>query len=70
MSDLPTRLRTTHSPRQIVGELLDEAADRIEALEKALTRQTENMAFLVNHASLYKWHDKFVSELSEDRKLL
>lgn len=41
-----------------------------EKLRAALTRQCDNMAFLVNHASLYKWHDKFLSELSEDRKLL
>lgn len=48
----------------------DEAADRIAVLEAALIRQCDNMAFVVNHATLHNWHDKFVSELEQDRNSL
>lgn len=45
-------------------------SERERELEGALRRQADNMAFVVNHASLYAWHDKFVAELEEDRALL
>lgn len=42
----------------------------IERLTKALTRQCDNMAFVVNHVTLHRWYDKFKDELEEDRAAL
>jgi hypothetical protein len=41
------------------------------ALVAALSRQNDNMAFIINHATLPElWADKFVAELKEDRAAL
>ena len=46
-------------------------ADTITAIKKALERQTENMAFIINHVSMPEhWRDKFMRELDEDRSTL
>jgi len=38
---------------------------------KALERQTDNVAFILNHVALPDhWYDKFKSELEEDRAAL
>jgi hypothetical protein len=42
----------------------------VERLRKALQRQADNMAFILNHAELGRWYDKFTRELSEDRAAL
>lgn len=42
-----------------------------DMLLKALVRQTESMAFLLNHAPIVQmWYDKFTDELAEDRKAI
>lgn len=46
------------------------AEAKLSEMRSALERQCDNMAFIVNHASLYGWHDKFVRELEEDRRAL
>lgn len=53
------------------------AADRLETLRKAaegmaeaLARQSDNMAFVLNHMDVKGWHGKFTSELAEDRAAL
>jgi uncharacterized coiled-coil protein SlyX len=43
---------------------------RIAELEAALTRQGDNMAFILNHMDTRQWYDKFTSELAEDRAAL
>jgi hypothetical protein len=53
-----------------VFRLCTEAADTITALDAALRRQADNMAFVINHATLYAWADKFSRELEEDRLAL
>jgi len=41
-----------------------------EKLKEALSRQGDNVAFLLNHAAIpEKWYDKFRKELEEDREL-
>lgn len=43
----------------------------MEALVEALNRQGDNMAFIINHATLPdQWMDKFSRELAEDRAAL
>jgi hypothetical protein len=40
-------------------------------LENALERQTENMAFVLNRMGVpEQWHEKFETELAEDRGVL
>lgn len=52
-------------------ELLIETADLIDALVEALERQTDNMAFLLNHASIPdQWAFKLNTELEIDRATL
>lgn len=46
---------------------LQAAEARAIAAEMALSRQCDNMAFVLNHANLHNWHDKFSAELAEDR---
>lgn len=46
------------------------AVDAINGLQRALIRQSENMAFILNRVDLHKWHGRFTLELEEDRKLL
>jgi hypothetical protein len=43
---------------------------RIAELEAALTRQGDNMAFVLNHMDVKNWYDKFTTELAEDRAAL
>lgn len=77
-SDLIERLRTRPNDAPMESErLMDEAADLIttltaerDALAKALDRQCDNMAFIVNHVSLHAWYDKFKNELEQDRPAL
>lgn len=68
-----------HSPQRVFGSrIFGEAADAIEALSRdlaearaALERQTDNMAFVLNHASLPdQWSEKFDRDLTEDRTVL
>lgn len=48
-----------------------EAAYTIETLRAALSRQSDNMAFVINHMDLPpQWHLKFTKELDEDRASL
>lgn len=42
----------------------------VKALVEALTRQIENMAFVINHADLGTLYGKFLDELDIDRKAL
>lgn len=50
-----------------VGEL----QGRIAGLEKALERQGDNMAFVINHVTIpNQWMEKFMRELDEDRTAL
>ncbi len=53
-----------------LGALLNQAAITIRRLETALTRQTENMAFVLNHGDVRSWYAKFSAELTEDRAAL
>jgi hypothetical protein len=67
-----------HNPRDGEWVKAAEAAARIEALEAevarlrdGLERQGDNMAFVLNHASLpEQWDAKFTLELAEDRAAL
>jgi hypothetical protein len=47
-----------------------EGKERIAELEVALTRQGDNMAFVLNHMDVKNWYDKFTTELAEDREAL
>lgn len=52
-------------------ELNAKLAARVKELEKALARQCDNMAFIVNHVTMpEKWRDKWERELAEDRVAL
>jgi len=46
------------------------AAQQIQELEIALSRQGDNMAFVLNHMDTGTWGEKFTKELEEDRKVL
>lgn len=46
------------------------AHERIEELEAALSRQGDNMAFVLNHMDTKNWYEKFSIELAEDRGVL
>lgn len=51
------------------------AALRAQGMEvvsvEAVSRQFDNMAFILNHATLpEQWHEKFVKELAEDRDII
>jgi hypothetical protein len=48
----------------------DIAQARIAQLKLALTRQGDNMAFVLNHMDVKNWYDKFTTELAEDRTAL
>lgn len=42
-----------------------------DALEEAMDRQGDNMAFVINNVSLpEQWRDKFMMELEQDRAQL
>jgi len=41
-----------------------------KSLRQALNRQTENMAFVLNHIECQDWYGKFAVDLDEDRELL
>lgn len=46
-------------------------ADGSLSLHDALVRQTENMAFVLNHMSMPDhWYERFTRELAEDREAL
>lgn len=47
-----------------------EASTRIAELEAALSRQCDNMAFVLNRANVLGWRVKFEKELAEDRAAL
>jgi hypothetical protein len=52
-------------------ETAKDAADEIERLRKALERQGDNMAFVINHVTIpNQWMEKFMRELEEDRTAL
>ena len=51
-------------------DIHDTALARIAELEAALTRQGDNMAFILNHMDTRQWYDKFTSELAEGRAAL
>jgi hypothetical protein len=45
--------------------------ERIAELERALERQGDNMAFVINHVTIPdQWYEKFRRELDEDRAAL
>ena len=46
------------------------AEARVNVLEEALRRQTDNVAFVLNRVDLRGWTEKFTSELAEDRAAL
>lgn len=49
----------------------DAAEARADRLAKALGRQADNMAFLLNHAPIVQhWYEKFSTELADDRAAL
>lgn len=51
--------------------LLTQAADEIARLRGALERQCDNMAFVLNKATLPdQWYSKFCNELEQDRAAL
>lgn len=53
------------------ADKLREKDKTIEALKKALDRQADNMAFILNHVQLSdQWWHKFNNELAEDRTAL
>lgn len=75
MVDLVERLRAigAHTAVNVTTgkDILQEATDRIEALETALSRQCDNMAFVLNKATLPdQWYCKFTNELNDDRTML
>ena len=75
MVDLVKRLRAigAHTAVNVTTgkDILQEATDRIEALETALSRQCDNMAFALNKATLPdQWYCKFSNELEDDRTML
>jgi hypothetical protein len=44
---------------------------RLSALSGALERQTDTLAFILNHVALPdQWYEKFTIQLNEDRKVL
>lgn len=57
-------------PDRLVNPDGPEAADRIATLEAALTRQCDNMAFVLNRVDLHGFHTKFSTELDADRAAL
>lgn len=73
---LVARLRGVNS--LIAIKVASDAADRIEALSaenerlrSALSRQCDNIAFILNHMSIPdNWYEKFTHELKEDRQAL
>ena len=53
------------------AETIVDLADRIEQLDAALRRQGDNMAFILNHATLTDfWYAKLTRELEMDRSAL
>jgi predicted trehalose synthase len=52
-----------HQAAETICALLE----RVKALEVALTRQCDNMAFALNRVDLRGWTDRFGQELAEDR---
>lgn len=83
MSDLVERLRkrADHWKQNKLGwleyEIYDDAADliqsqaaRIKVLEEALARQCDSMAFVLNHADLHGFYEKFDDELATARQAL
>lgn len=57
--------------REILAIVDETAADEINRLRAALERQTDSMAFILNHATLpEQWADKFARELEDDRAAL
>jgi hypothetical protein len=69
MSDIverPRRIGGGDVPRSVEADCA-EAAATIERLRAALTRQGDNMAFVLNRVTLpEQWRDKFERELAED----
>jgi hypothetical protein len=51
--------------------MTNDLEQRVAKLEAALSRQADNMAFVLNHAGLPdQWYEKFLSELALDRTTL
>lgn len=47
---------------------LERAVNSHDDMLAALSRQADNMAFIINHVTLpEQWRDKFMRELDEDR---
>jgi hypothetical protein len=45
--------------------------EECDRLREALIRQSDNMAFVINHISMHDgWYEKFQRELEEDRVVL
>ena len=48
--------------------MTNDLEQRVAKLEAALSRQADNMAFVLNNASLPdQWYEKFLNELALDR---
>jgi hypothetical protein len=56
---------------QTALNLISRQAAELERMREALRRQTENMAFALNHMPIpTSWYQKFARELEEDRARL
>lgn len=53
-----------------LDNVLKYGADRIATLEAALTRQCDNMAFVLNRVDLHAWHKRFEYDVARDRAAL
>jgi hypothetical protein len=59
-----------HENRRLREELAGAIEER-DRLREALRRQSDNMAFVINHHSMHgSWYEKFQRELEEDRAAL
>lgn len=67
-SALSREVRKLHAELKQADKELIAITARVKGLEKALARQCDNMAFIVNHVTMpEKWRDKWERELAEDR---
>jgi hypothetical protein len=56
------------SSRKGICKVTNDLEQRVAKLEAALSRQADNMAFVLNNASLPdQWYEKFLNELALDR---
>ena len=72
LEELLSAWKDWEADRQILDEYKSAAADPVKAqLVEALTRQGNNMSFILNHMTIPdQYYEKFTRELSEDRAAL